>query len=171
MDDSKDAARAAEGDFEAFERLYRKHLTRVYSLCARLAGNRQRGIELTEEVFVKTWNDLPLLPPHSSFDVWLRRIATEVVLQREQIIGANPSIAEFGASATELDPSQQTPFRRFELSRAIEMLPAAARGILVLHDVEGYDHSEIAQIFSITVGASKARLQRARVLLKESLGR
>jgi DNA-directed RNA polymerase specialized sigma24 family protein len=126
---------------------------------------------LTEEVFVKTWNDLPLLPPHSSFDVWLRRIATEVVLQREQIIGAKPSIAEFGGSATELDPSQQTPFRRLELSRAIEMLPAAARGILVLHDVEGYDHSEIARIFSITVGASKARLQRARVLLKESLGR
>ena len=173
MDDSKDAALAGEGDFDAFERLYRKYLSRIYSLCARLAGNRQRGTALAEEVFVTTWDDLPLLPKDTPFAVWLHRLAIDLVLSREGIVGASASTAESGSSAPDLamDPSQRSPARRPELSQAIEMLPAAARGILVLHDVEGYQHSEIAEIFGITVGASKARLQRARVLLKETLGR
>jgi RNA polymerase sigma-70 factor (ECF subfamily) len=173
MDDSRDAALAAEGDFEAFERLYRKYLRRVYSLCARLAGSRQRAIALLEDVFVEAWDDLPLIPPDTPFGVWLHRLATRVVLRREGILGGSASTKESGSSGTEppTDPSQQALSGRLELSQAIELLPPEARGILVLHDVEGYPHSEIAQLFGITVGASKARLQRARVLLKETLGR
>jgi RNA polymerase sigma-70 factor (ECF subfamily) len=173
MDDSSDAALAAEGDFEAFERLYRKYLSRVYSLCARLAGSRHRGIALTEDVFVEAWDDLPLVPPDTPFASWLHRLATGIVVRREGMVRGNVSTADSGSLGTESarDPTQRALSRGLELSQAIETLPPDARGILVLHDVEGYQHSEIAQIFGITVGASKARLQRARVLLKETLGR
>lgn len=158
MSDSKDAALAAEGDYQAFERLYRRYLSRIYSLCARLSGSRERGAELTEDVFVRTWEKLPQFRGESAFAVWLHRLATDVVLNGEEVDGG-------AAAAIEQDGEEP------DLSQAIDRLPADARRIFVLHDVEGFKHEEIAEIFGITAGGSKARLRRARVLLKEALGR
>jgi RNA polymerase sigma-70 factor, ECF subfamily len=158
MSDSTDAARAAEGDYHAFERLYRRYLSRIYSLCARLSGSPERGTELTEEVFVRAWQELPQFQGESAFPVWLHRLATEVVLN-----GREPD----GSAAPPIEEGSEGP----DLSQVIDRLPADARRIFVLHDVEGFKHEEIAEILRITVGGSKARLRRARVLLKEALGR
>ena len=173
MSDSKDAALAAEGDYQAFERLYRRYFSRVYSLCARLSGSRERGTALMEEVFVKTWEDLHHFRGETPFAVWLDRLATDVVLSHGEMVDRNDATPELRSSATEHrdDLPGAAPVRGLNLSQAIDRLPADARGIFVLHDVEGYKHAEIAEIFGITVGGSKARLQRARVLLKEALGR
>jgi len=157
MSDSKDAALAANGDHEAFERLYRRYLSRVYSLCARLSGSRERGAELTEEVFVRAWEELPQFNGETAFATWLHRLATNVVVDERNV--------DRGAITPE--PDGET----LDLGQAIDSLPADARRILVLHDVEGYKHEEIAEIFGITAGGSKAKLRRARVLLKEALGR
>jgi RNA polymerase sigma-70 factor (ECF subfamily) len=157
MSDSKDAALAAEGDYQAFERLYRRYLSRIYSLCARLSGSPERGTELTEEVFVKAWEELPQFHGDSAFPAWLHRLASEVVLNGRQVDGGTPAIEQQGEEP--------------DLSQAIDRLPADARKIFVLHDVEGFRHEEIAEIIGITPGGSKARLRRARVLLKEALGR
>ena len=158
MSDSKDAALAAEGDYQAFERLYRRYLSRIYSLCARLSGSPERGTELTEDVFVRAWEELPQFTGESPFPAWLHRLATEVVLN-----GQEPDTS---AAAT-IEQEGEEP----DLSQAIDRLPADARKIFVLHDVEGFKHEEIAEIFGITAGGSQARLRRARVLLKEALGR
>jgi RNA polymerase sigma-70 factor (ECF subfamily) len=159
MNDSKDAALAAEGDYQAFERLYRRYLSRIYSLCARLSGSRERGAELTEDVFVRTWEELPQFRGDSAFAAWLHRLATDVVLSGGEDVNGN--------AATTIDQGGE----ELDLSQAIDGLPVDARRIFVLHDVEGFKHEEIAEIFGVTVGGSKARLRRARVLLKEALGR
>jgi RNA polymerase sigma-70 factor (ECF subfamily) len=158
MSDSIDAALAAEGDYQAFERLYRRYLSRIYSLCARLSGSRERGTELMEDVFVRAWEELPQFQGESAFAAWLHRLATDVVLNGGEV-------EEQTAATIEQDSEA------LDLSEAIDRLPADARGIFVLHDVEGFKHEEIAEIFGITAGGSKARLRRARVLLKDALGR
>ena len=158
MSDSKDAALAAKGDYQAFERLYRRYLSRIYTLCARLSGSPGTAAELTEDVFVRAWEELPRFQGESAFPAWLHRLATEVVLN-----GREPH----GSAAAPIEQEGEEP----DLSQAIDRLPADARRIFVLHDVEGFKHEEIAEIFGITPGGSKARLRRARVLLKEALGR
>lgn len=162
MSDSADAALAAERDYQAFERLYRRYLSRIYSLCARLSGEPTKAEKLTEDVFVKTWEELPRLRGESAFAPWLHRLATEVVLN-----GREGSSAIEGRDETA--PTSQDG-ERLDLSQAIDRLPADARRILVLHDVEGFKHEDIAEIFGITVGGSKAKLNRARVLLREVMG-
>jgi RNA polymerase sigma-70 factor (ECF subfamily) len=158
MSDSADAALAAKGDHQAFERLYRRYLSRIYSLCTRLSGSPTKGGKLTEDVFVRTWEELPQFSGETAFATWLHRLATNVVLNGREVDG--------GAVAT-IEQGGET----LDLGQAIDRLPAGARRILVLHDVEGYKHEEIAEIFGITVGGSKAKLHRARVLLREALGR
>src|SRR5215212_9465445 len=75
-----DAARAASGDRQAFERLYRKHVGRIYSLCARMVVDRTRAEELTQDVFVRAWEKLKLFRGESSFGTWLHRLTVNVVL-------------------------------------------------------------------------------------------
>jgi RNA polymerase sigma factor (sigma-70 family) len=171
MSDSTDAALAAEGDYQAFERLYRRYLSRIYSLCARLSGSPTKAEKLTEEVFVKTWEELPRLSGERAFAPWLHRLATDVVLNGRQYVG--PVTVGEGSSAIEGQDQAAASSQngdRLDLSQAIDRLPADARRILVLHDVEGYKHEDIAEIFGITAGGSKAKLNRARVLLREAMG-
>jgi RNA polymerase sigma-70 factor (ECF subfamily) len=158
MSDSTDAALAAEGDYLAFERLFRKYLSPVYSLCARLSGSRARGAELTEEVFVSAWDRRRQFRGGSGFAAWIRRLAIGVTLNESEAHDRDAATAEPGGE-------------RSDLEYAIDRLPTDARRILVLHDVERFKHGDIAEILGITPGASNAKLRRARVLLKESLGR
>jgi RNA polymerase sigma factor (sigma-70 family) len=179
MSDSNDAALAAEGDYQAFERLYRKYVSRIYSLCARLSGSRQRGAELTADVFVKAWTELPQFRADSSFGTWLHTLATNAVLAERDVDESGASASEEAVSAGESwrdsastsSASTSENVEGLDVGEAIDRLPADARRILVLHDVEGYRHEQIAEIFGITAGVSKAKLRRARVLLKEALGR
>lgn len=173
-----DVALAATGDRTAFERVYRTHVARVYSLCARLAGSRgARADELTQDVFVRAWEKLPLFRGESEFSTWLYRLAVNVVLNRRSTeyrerarLGAEPDAAPAGWDA--LPPrTPAEPGARLDLERAIATLPRGARRIFVLHDVEGYTHEEIAATLGITSGGSKAQLHRARLLLREALQR
>jgi RNA polymerase sigma factor (sigma-70 family) len=179
MSDSKDATLAADGDYHAFERLYRRYLSRIYSLCARLSGSRERGAELTADVFVKAWTELPQFKGDRSFGTWLHALATNVVLAERDVNGSDAATTESTESASEgwrdsvstSSASTSENVESVDVGEAIDKLPADARRILVLHDVEGYRHEEIAEMFGITAGVSKAKLRRARVLLKEALGR
>jgi RNA polymerase sigma-70 factor (ECF subfamily) len=174
VSDSTDVALAAGGDRQAFERLYRTHSTRVFSLCARMSGSRTKGEELTQDVFVRTWEKLPQFRGESAFSTWLHRLAVNVVLNARKSEGKLASRTD--QSEEDKEPWDQVArapmhIERMDLTNAIAKLPAGARNIFVLHDVEGYKHEEIAEMMGITSGGSKAQLHRARLLLREALER
>jgi RNA polymerase sigma factor, sigma-70 family len=172
-DDSSDVALAAAGDRRAFERLYRQHEARVFSLCARMAGSRTKGEELTQDVFVRTWEKLPQFRGESAFSTWLHRLAVNVVLNARKTEGRENARTEEGDVADERwTEAGRTPLHveRMDLQKAIAKLPEGARRVFVLHDVEGYKHEEIAELCGITAGGSKAQLHRARMLLRAALG-
>jgi len=173
-----DVARAAAGDRGAFERLYRAHVNRVFSLCARMTGDRGRAEELTQDVFVRAWEKLNLFRGESSFGTWLHRLTVNVVLNARKSDGRNRSRfeendddaggmdARAGVVGTPLAPGDL-----LDLEEAVTKLPTGARRVFVLHDVEGYKHEEIAEMLGVTSGATKAQLHRARLLLREALNR
>jgi RNA polymerase sigma-70 factor, ECF subfamily len=174
MGDSTDVALAAGGDRQAFERLYREHANRVYSLCTRMTGSRIRGEELTQDVFVRTWEKLPQFRGESAFSTWLHRLAVNVVLNARKTEGKQTSRTEDSdVEDDRRDQMSRAPMliERMDLAEAIAKLPGGARKIFVLHDVEGYKHEEIAEMLGITSGGSKAQLHRARLLLREALER
>jgi RNA polymerase sigma-70 factor (ECF subfamily) len=173
--DADDAALAAAGDRQAFERLYRTHVNRVFSICARMVADRGFAEELTQDVFVRAWSKLSLYRGESAFSTWLHRLAVNVVLNARKTEGRNRS--RFGSEPDEVDELPHgrslntSPGTAIDLEAAIAGLPPGARKIFVLHDVEGYKHEEIAGMLDITAGGSKAQLHRARLLLREALQR
>ena len=174
MGDSADVALAADGDRQAFERLYRIHANRVFSICARMSGSRVQGEELTQDVFVRTWEKLPQFRGESAFSTWLHRLAVNVVLNARKTEGRRASRTEQSdVEDDRRDEMARAPLHieRMDLQDAISKLPEGARRIFVLHDVEGYKHEEIAGMMGITSGGSKAQLHRARLLLREALER
>ena len=173
-----DVARAAAGDRGAFERVYRLHVNRVYSLCSRMIGDRTRAEELTQDVFVRAWEKLHLFRGESSFSTWLHRLTVNVVLNARKSEGRDRSRYEENdeeSGGMDAHPGvvgmPLAPGDLLDLEEAIAKLPPGARRVFVLHDVEGYKHEEIAEMFGVTSGATKAQLHRARLLLREALNR
>jgi RNA polymerase sigma-70 factor (ECF subfamily) len=173
-----DVARAAAGDRSAFERLYREHVNRVYSLCARMVADRGRAEELTQDVFVRAWEKLHLFRGESSFATWLHRLTVNLVLNARKSEGRQRT--RFEETDDEMGGMDALPGvvgmplppgDLLDLEQAIERLPPGARRVFVLHDVEGYKHEEIADMLGVTSGATKAQLHRARLLLREALNR
>lgn len=186
------ARRVAAGDEAAFEALYRTHSGRVFALCARMSGSRQRATELTQDVFVHVWQRLDSWRGESALSSWIYRVTVNLVLsnvrgeQRRQKHEMNEADGvqrttnadeprttyADGPRTTDAD-ARRTP--RFDdaidLERAIASLPHGARTVFVLHDVEGYQHAEIAQMTGTAEGTCRAQLHRARKLLIEALER
>ncbi len=169
-----DAAQAASGDRAAFERLYRRHVDRVYTLCVRMSGDRTRAEELTQDVFVRAWEKLHLFRGESSFGTWLHRLTVNVVLNSRKSEGrrwARVEDDDEGDGVDRIAGIPAAPGDRMDLEAAIAKLPPGARRVFTLHDVEGYKHEEIAEMLGVTTGATKAQLHRARLLLREALNR
>src|SRR5437868_9460150 len=172
-DDTNDVALAASGDRRAFERLYRKHESRVFSLCARMSGSSSKGEELTQDVFVRTWEKLPQFRGESAFTTWLHRLAVNVILnarKTEKRQDSRTEDSDVGDDRWMEAGRMPLHIERMDLQQAIAGLPAGARKVFVMHDVEGFKHEEIAELCGITAGGSKAQLHRARMLLREALG-
>jgi RNA polymerase sigma-70 factor (ECF subfamily) len=176
-DGDSDVARAAGGDRGAFERVYRQHVNRVFSLCARMVSDRARAEELTQDVFVRAWEKLHLFRGESSFATWLHRLTVNVVLNARKVEGRQRSRYEENDDDVGMDALPGVvgmplpPGDMLDLEEAMTRLPPGARRVFVLHDVEGYKHEEIAEMLGVTSGATKAQLHRARLLLREALNR
>jgi RNA polymerase sigma-70 factor (ECF subfamily) len=162
--------RAQSGDTDAFGLLYRRHAGRVYALCLRIEGDVTRAEELTQDVFVRAWERLPGFRGESAFGTWLHRLAVNVVLADRRAAWRRDRRVLAVESPGELEtPREADPALALDLEAAIASLPAGARTVLVLHDLEGYQHAEIAAMTGIAEGTSKAQLFRARRLLRERL--
>jgi RNA polymerase sigma-70 factor (ECF subfamily) len=171
-----DVALAARGDRRAFERLYRAQVDRVFSLCARMVGDRSRAEELTQDVFVRCWEKLAQFRGESAFSTWLHRLAVNVVLNDRQTERRRRERTDDGVEDVDtlahgdVRPHEvEVPGLSIDLERAIAGLPPGARKVFVLHDVQGYTHEEIGGMLGVTAGGCKAQLHRARMLLREAL--
>lgn len=165
-----DVALAASGDASAFERLYHVHTARVHSLVRRMLGSGEAD-EVTQDVFVRAWQKLHTFRGEAAFATWLHRLAVNVVLERRRTFAVQRSRMTDDEEA--FDTASAPPVRidlAMDFEQAIERLPGGAREILVLHDVEGYKHREIASLLDITTGTSKRQLHRARLLMRRHLG-
>ena len=137
-----------------------------------MCASRPEAERLTQDVFVKAWQNLKSFRGESAFGSWLYRLAVNVVLQdnrsarrRDAHIAVLPEPEMF----ENLSGIAAHDDERMDLERAIATLPPGARQVLVLHDIEGYKHEEIAKMSGTTVGSVKAQLHRARRLLRERL--
>ena len=144
----------------------------MYALCLRLTGSRAEAEERTQDVFVQAWRRLSSFRGESAISTWLHRLTVNLVLTARRGAGRRErrvrSVEDPAALETPVAPR---PGDRLDLERAIARLPEGAREVLVLHDVEGYTHEEIAGLCGIAPGTSKAQLFRARRLLREMLER
>jgi RNA polymerase sigma-70 factor (ECF subfamily) len=164
--------RAQSGDVGAFELLYREHSPRIYALCLHLkAGDKSDATELLQDVFIKAWRRLDTFRGDCAFVSWLHRLAVNTMLENARsdqrrtarVLPMEDTSRLAGAARSSGVES------RMDMERAIASLPKGARLAFVLHDVEGYQHQEIADQLSVTVGTVKAQLHRARRLLRERL--
>jgi RNA polymerase sigma-70 factor (ECF subfamily) len=166
--------RAQSGDVDAFELLYHEHSGRIYALCLRLkGGDSSDATELMQDVFVRAWRRLSTFRGDCAFSSWLHRLTVNTMLENARsdsrriarVLPMDDTSRLAGAarsSGVEL---------KMDMENAIASLPRGARLAFVLHDVEGYQHQEIAEQLSVSVGTVKAQLHRARRLLRERLER
>jgi RNA polymerase sigma-70 factor (ECF subfamily) len=170
VDELDDVERAAAGDRQAFERLYRRSVDRVYSLSRRMAG-AELADDLTQEVFIRAWQKLPTFQRRSRFSTWLHRLAVNHILSRREQHARREkrSVGDGEERLSFVADRMITPGLGLDLEGAIDQLPEGAREIFVLYDVEGYSHKEIAERMNISTGTSKSQLHRARMMLRELL--
>ena len=164
--------RAQAGDVDAFEVLYREHSGLVYGLCIRLiGGDRSDATELMQDVFVKAWRRLETFRGDCAFGSWLHRLAVNTMLENARsdrrrtarvLSMEDTSLLPGAAHSSGID-------LKMDMEEAVASLPRGARLAFVLHDVEGYQHQEIADQLSVSVGTVKAQLHRARRLLRARL--
>jgi len=171
-------ARAQQGDEEAFAALFQLHKRRVFSLCLRMTGDMAEAEDLAQDAFMQLFRKIGTFRGESAFSTWLHRLVVNVVLMQLRKKGIQK------VSLDETDSSQEEPVKReygdddrwllgsidrITLTGAIEQLPHGYKTIFILHDVEGYEHNEIAQIMNCSVGNSKSQLHKARLKLRELL--
>ena len=170
--------RAKQGDGEAFEILYNLHKRRVYSLCLRMTANTAEAEDLTQEAFLQLFRKISTFRGESAFSTWLHRMAVNVVLMRLRkkglpVVSLEETMETDDESARKepgaLDPSLAGSIDRLQLQRAVGDLPPGYRSVFVLHDVEGYEHNEIAEMAGCSIGNSKSQLHKARVKLRDLL--
>jgi len=171
---------AQQGDPAAFERIYRLHSRRVYALCLRMVGNTAEAEDLTQEAFLQLFRKIQTFRGESAFSTWLHRLAVNVVLMRLRKKSLPATSLE---EATEPDEETGGPRKdfgapdllltgsidRLNLRRAIDQLPPGYKTVFVLHDIQGYEHNEIAEIMDCSIGNSKSQLHKARMRLRELL--
>jgi RNA polymerase sigma-70 factor, ECF subfamily len=172
--------RAQGGDRTVFEYLYQLHSRRVYSVCLRMVGNTTEAEDLTQEVFLLLLRKIHTFRGESAFSTWLHRLAVNLVLMRlrKKYPPTVPIEATLGPDDETVSPSidigvpdlfLEGSIDRINLERCIQRLPVGYRTIFVLHDIQGYEHNEIAEILGRSVGDSKSQLHKARTRLREQL--
>jgi RNA polymerase sigma-70 factor (ECF subfamily) len=171
---------AQQGDISAFECIYRLHSRRAYNLCLRMVGNATEAEDLTQDIFLQVFRKIHTFRGEAAFSTWLHRLAINIVLIRlrkkkpaqtslEEAFGPNEEIGkppkDFGGPDVRLSGLMD----RLNIDRAVGQLPLGYKSVFILHDVQGYEHNEIAKILDCSVGNSKSQLHKARMRLRQEL--
>ena len=169
------AQRCRQGDAAAFEELYRSHAGRLYNLVYRMAGAQHEAEDLLQEVFLQAHRKLGSFKGESSLGTWLYRLAVNHCLdflrgRQARMARSSDSLDGEGASEpAAVSPAVPTAISRLDLERAIARLPDGCRAAFVLHDVEGFEHNEVAKLLGVSEGTSKSQVHKARMKLRAML--
>jgi RNA polymerase sigma-70 factor (ECF subfamily) len=166
---------AAAGDMGAFEEVYQRHHRRVYSICLRMLQNAHEAEDLTQDVFIQLYRKIGSFRGDSAFTTWLHRMTVNQVLMhfRKRNVkfektteeGETPDQVVAGTA----NPEKMRIVDKIALENAIDQLPDGYKNVFVLHDVEGFEHEEVARILGCSVGTSKSQLHKARLKLRKLL--
>ena len=169
------AQRCGQGDPDAFEQLYRAHAGRLYTLIVRMVASAETAEDLLQEVFLNAYRKVNLFRGDSSLGTWLYRLAVNHCLdvlrgRQAKMTRVTESLDEDGAAEpAAVSPVVPTAVSRLDLERAIARLPPGCRTAFVLHDVEGFEHNEIARMLGVSEGTSKSQVHKARMKLRAML--
>jgi RNA polymerase sigma-70 factor, ECF subfamily len=179
MTEAEVVAKAQTGDVDCFEILYGRHKRRIFSLCLRMTGDYARAEDFTQEAFLQLYRKIASFRGESSFSTWLHRLTVNIVLMHWRKKGlVEVSLEETLEAQSEDMPKKEIGRRddvlhgaidRMTLENAIRDLPAGYRITFVLHDIEGYEHNEIAEMLGCSIGNSKSQLHKARMKLRAML--
>jgi len=179
LSESEAIERAKQGDGDAFEALYDLHKRRVYSLCLRMTANAAEAEDLTQEAFLQLFRKIGTFRGESAFSTWLHRMSVNVVLMQLRkknlpIVPIDDTLEGDEEGTIKKEPGAPDErlagsIDRLRLQNAVDSLPPGYRTIFVLHDVEGYEHNEIAEMVGCSIGNSKSQLHKARLKLRELL--
>lgn len=166
--------RSQQGDQAAFSQLYQHYYKKLYLFCLRMTSDTGSAEEVLQESFIKAWRGLPKFRQDSSFYTWIRQIASRLVIDKVRLKESNiwhnaVEIEESSFHSAKENHQGMGLDKAIDLEKMISLLPKGARSVFVLHDVEGYTHTEISDLIGIAQGTSKAQLTRARSLLREQL--
>ena len=163
-------ARVIAGDRLAGRALYDTHAPRVYSLAYRLSGDAEKAREFTQDTFIRAFSRLSQFRGEAAFSTWLHRITVTVVSNaRRSEVRTAREVALDEAHSIEASAAEAEPDLKESIARAVDKLSEAYRTTLILHDIEGYTHAEIAEILGVPEGTSKSRLSAARAQLRDAL--
>ncbi|MBA3241440.1 MAG: RNA polymerase sigma factor [Acidobacteria bacterium] len=167
------AQRSAAGDTTAFEEIYHRHFRRVYALCLRMMGNPTEAEDMTQDVFLQLFNKIGMFRGDSAFTTWLHRMTVNQVLMHfRKRSTRSEKLTDEGETPIQIvqgtaNPNKMPVVDRIALERALQQLPNGYRTVFVLHDVEGYEHFEVADMLGIAEGTSKSQLHKARLKLRQ----
>jgi RNA polymerase sigma-70 factor (ECF subfamily) len=163
---------AASGNLAAFELIYQRYHRRTYSLTLRMTNSQTEAEDLTQEVFIQLFRKIGSFRGDSAFSTWLHRLTVNQVLmhfrrrsvknEKTSDDGEMPEQTVHGTS----NPNKMPVIDRIALKKAIGELPNGYRNVFVLHDVEGFEHEEVARLLGISIGTSKSQLHKARLKLR-----
>lgn len=180
MPEKEAIARAQRGDASGFERIYQLHSSRVYALCLRMLGNTAEAEDLAQEAFLLVFRKIGTFRGDSAFSTWLHRLTVNLVLMRRRRKTPHETSLD---EASEPDSNRRAPqgefarpdvlltgsLDRLHLERALAKLNPFQKLVVILHDIQGYKHTEIAKIMDWSTGNSKSQLHRARIRLRKLL--
>lgn len=170
MNERQLIARVIAGDRLAGRALYDTHAPRVYSLAYRLSGDAEKAKEFTQDTFIRAFSRLAQFRGDAAFSTWLHRITVTVVSNaRRSEVRIAREVALDEAHSIEVSTPEAEPDLKESIARAVEDLSEAYRMTLIMHDIEGYTHAEIAEILGVPEGTCKSRLSAARAQLREAL--
>lgn len=163
---------AADGSLAAFEMIYQRYHRRTYSLCLRMTASQTEAEDLTQEVFIQLFRKIGSFRGDSAFSTWLHRLTVNQVLmhfrrrsvknEKTSDDGEMPEQTVVGTA----NPNKMQVVDRIALKKAIAELPKGYKNVFVLHDIEGFEHEEVARRLGISVGTSKSQLHKARLKLR-----
>jgi RNA polymerase sigma-70 factor (ECF subfamily) len=169
--DASLVARCRKGELGAFEELYRAHASRLYNVACRLLGNPADAEDLVQEAFLQAHRKLDTFRGDAALGTWLHRLLVNLGLDHLRSRAGRTAQATSGLEDVKVVPFSRpdTVGERIDLEHAIARLPDGSRAAFLLHDVEGLDHREVAEILGVSEGTSKSQLHKARLKLREML--